>query len=268
MLAQNPGLGKFVWDEFQNGSSQSLGRIMVAVFTIGFIGFILDRLMLSLQKSFSWDKATLSSDVSHGDLKTIKESDQTTHYSIIDADGNSVSVTTTLNTNYGSKVFVEAGGFFLNNEMDDFSSKPGEPNMFGLIGAKANEIAPEKRMLSSMTPTIVEKDGKLWMVVGTPGGSTIITSVLQTILNVHEFKMGMQESVNQARFHHQWLPDMIMIEPNQFEKNVVEELRNIGYSIDERNSRVIGKVDAILVLKNGKLEAGADLRGDDTAIGF
>jgi len=218
-------------------------------------------------QSFSFDKPTASKDISHGSVEII-ESMETTHYSIVDQYGNAVSVTTTLNGGYGSKLYASELGFFLNNEMDDFSSKPGEPNMFGLIGAKANEIAPEKRMLSSMTPTIVEKDGKLWMVVGTPGGSTIITSVLQTILNVHEFKMGMQESVNQPRFHHQWLPDMIMIEPNQFDKNVINELRSIGYTIDERNSRIIGKVDAILVLKNGKLEAGADPRGDDTAIGF
>ena len=218
-------------------------------------------------QSFSFDKPTASKDISHGSVQIV-ESMETTHYSIVDQYGNAVSVTTTLNGGYGSKLYSSELGFFLNNEMDDFSSKPGEPNMFGLIGAKANEIAPEKRMLSSMTPTIVEKNGKLWMVVGTPGGSTIITSVLQTILNVHEFKMGMQESVNQPRFHHQWLPDMIMIEPNQFNKNVINELRSIGYTIDERNSRIIGKVDAILVLKNGKLEAGADPRGDDTAIGF
>ena len=218
-------------------------------------------------RSFSFEKATASKDISHGSVQ-ITESKETTHYSIIDQYGNAVSVTTTLNGGFGSKLYSSELGFFLNNEMDDFSSKPGEPNMFGLIGAKANEIAPEKRMLSSMTPTIVEKDDKLWMVVGTPGGSTIITSVLQTIINVHEFGMGMQESVNQPRFHHQWLPDVIMIEPNQFEKNTIEELRNIGYTIDERNSRLIGKVDAILVLKNGKLEAGADPRGDDTAIGF
>jgi len=218
-------------------------------------------------QSFSFDKPTASKDISHGSVQIV-ESMETTHYSIVDQYGNAVSVTTTLNGGYGSKLYSSELGFFLNNEMDDFSSKPGEPNMFGLIGAKANEIAPEKRMLSSMTPTIVEKNGKLWMVVGTPGGSTIITSVLQTILNVHEFKMGMQESVNQPRFHHQWLPDMIMIEPNQFNKNVINKLRSIGYTIDERNSRIIGKVDAILVLKNGKLEAGADPRGDDTAIGF
>ena len=195
-------------------------------------------------RNFSFEKPTLSKDISHGNIEII-ESDETTHYSIVDQFGNAVSVTTTLNGGYGSKLYSSELGFFLNNEMDDFSSKPGVPNMFGLLGAKANEIAPEKRMLSSMTPTIIEKDGALWMVVGTPGGSTIITSVLQTILNVHEFGMGMQESVNQPRFHHQWLPDMIMIEPNGFNENVISELKRIGYTVDARNSRVIGKVDAI-----------------------
>jgi gamma-glutamyltranspeptidase/glutathione hydrolase len=218
-------------------------------------------------KSFSFDKATLSSDLKHGNIEII-ESDQTTHYSIVDSEGNAVSVTTTLNSGFGSKLYSKELGFFFNNEMDDFSSKPGVPNVYGLVGAKANEIAPEKRMLSSMTPTIVEKDGKLYMVVGTPGGSTIITSVLQTILNVHEFGMGMQEAVNQPRFHHQWLPDVIMIEPNQFDWLVKKELMDLGYKLDERNSRVIGKVDAILVRKDGTYEGGADKRGDDTAVGF
>lgn len=218
-------------------------------------------------ESFSFEKATKSSDLEHGNIEII-ESDQTTHYSIVDSEGNAVSVTTTLNSGFGSKLYSKELGFFFNNEMDDFSSKPGVPNVYGLVGAKANEIAPEKRMLSSMTPTIAEKDGKLHMVVGTPGGSTIITSVLQTILNVHEFDMGMQEAVNQPRFHHQWLPDVIMIEPNQFDSIVKKELIDLGYKIDERNSRVIGKVDAILVLKDGTYEGGADKRGDDTAVGF
>lgn len=218
-------------------------------------------------KDFSFDKATSSSDVSHGNI-IFSESNETTHYSIVDQFGNAVSVTTTLNAAYGSKLYCSELGFFLNNEMDDFSSKPGVPNMFGLIGAEANKIEPEKRMLSSMTPTIVEKNGKLFMVVGTPGGSTIITSVLQTILNVHEYNMGMQEAVNQPRFHHQWLPDDIKMEPNGFSEQIKNELKAIGYQLDETNSPVIGKVDAILILPDGKLEGGADHRGDDKAIGF
>lgn len=216
---------------------------------------------------FSFEKATKSADVAHGNIEMI-ESDETTHYSIVDQFGNAVSVTTTINGAYGSKLYCSDLGFFLNNEMDDFSSKPGVPNMFGLIGAKANEIVPEKRMLSSMTPTIVEKDDKLWMVVGTPGGSTIITSVLQTILNVHEFNFGMQEAVNQPRFHHQWLPDVIMMEPNQFDKKTTDALKKVGYQINEKDAPVIGKVEGILVLPNRKLEGGADKRGDDTAVGF
>ena len=218
-------------------------------------------------ESFSFDKPTLSKDLDHGNIEII-ESDETIHYSIVDQFGNAVSVTTTLNSGFGSKLYSEELGFFFNNEMDDFSSKPGVPNVYGLVGAKANEIAPQKRMLSSMTPTIVEKEGKLWMVVGTPGGSTIITSVLQTILNVHEFNMGMQEAVNQPRFHHQWLPDVVMIEPNKFDPKVKEELKKLGYTLDERDSRVIGKVEGILLLKDGTYEGGADPRGDDTAVGF
>ena len=217
-------------------------------------------------KSFNWDKATKSSDLSRGSFLG-HESDETTHYSIVDCKGNSVSVTTTLNGAYGSKVFVDGGGFFLNNEMDDFSVKPGTPNMFGLIGAEANSIAAKKRMLSSMTPTIIETNGQLKMVLGSPGGSTIITTVLQNILNVLDYNMSMQESVSKPRFHHQWLPDNIKFETS-FDTTVFGSLKKLGYKVDNSNFLVIGKTDAILVLPDGRLEGGADPRGDDKAEGF
>lgn len=216
---------------------------------------------------FSFHAPTPVDSIAHGNIVGY-ESDETTHYSIVDQYGNAIAVTTTLNGAYGSKLYADELGFFLNNEMDDFSSKPGVPNYYGLIGAEANSIEPEKRMLSSMTPTLVEKDNELYMTLGTPGGSTIITSVLQTILNVEEFGLTMQEAVNAPRFHNQWLPDEIRMEPDSFDKEIIKQLEALGYKINEERSPIIGKVDGILILDDGRLEGGADRRGDDTAVGY
>ena len=224
-----------------------------------------DEYILDRMSNFSFDSPTPSDEISYGKVE-ILESEETTHYSIVDQFGNAISVTTTLNGTYGSQLYCSELGFFLNNEMDDFSSKPGSPNMFGLIGGSANKIEPQKRMLSSMTPTIVEKDNKLLMTLGSPGGSRIITSVLQTILNVHEFDMNMNKAVNSPRFHHQWMPDSIKIESNSFNPKLIEELKLFGYNIGYKDP--IGIVDGILALPSGFLEGGADNRGDDTAIGF
>jgi len=204
--------------------------------------------------------ATPSDDIYAGSWNT-KESDETTHFSIVDQFGNASSVTTTLNGSFGSGIIVKNSGFLLNNEMDDFSIQPGYPNMYGLIGGEANAIMPEKRMLSSMTPTILEKNGKLFMVVGTPGGSTIISAVFQTILNVTEFGMSIEESVNASRFHHQWYPDEIKLEKViSKDSSIVRELKSLNHHLNFVSS--MNRVDAILV-KNNQLFGGADNRGDD-----
>lgn len=216
--------------------------------------------------TFDPTQATPSSAVKAGPI-TGYESEETTHFSVVDPFGNAVALTTTLNGWFGSHVVVPGSGFFLNNEMDDFSAKPGVPNMFGVIGAEANKIEPNKRMLSAMTPTILEREGKLFMVVGTPGGSTIITSVFQVILNVIEHDMTMQEAVNVKRVHSQWLPDAIIPESGALLKEDSLALVNLGHTLTPRRS--IGRVDAILVLPDGKLEGGADYnRGDDAAKGY
>ncbi|CAM3434061.1 Glutathione hydrolase proenzyme [Flavobacterium longum] len=216
---------------------------------------------------FTFAKATKSEKIQRGYINPL-ESNETTHYSIVDQFGNAVSATTTLNGGFGSKLYCAELGFFLNSEMDDFSAKPGQANSYGLTGGTANTIEPGKRMLSSLTPTIVEKNGKLFMVVGSPGGSTIITSVLQTILNVYEFGMAMQVAVDAPRFHHQWLPDEINYEPGAIGPNTMQVLTRKGYKFNDKRMPIIGKVDAILVLPDGRLQGGADYRGDDTAAGF
>ncbi|MFT5885261.1 MAG: gamma-glutamyltranspeptidase/glutathione hydrolase [Arcticibacterium sp.] len=216
--------------------------------------------------SFNENKASNSKDISAGTVPFF-ESDETTHFSVVDKAGMAVSITTTLNGAFGSKVVVDGAGFLMNNEMDDFSVKAGVPNMFGLIGNKANEIQPGKRMLSSMTPTIVEKEGELFMVLGTPGGSTIITSVYQTLLNVIEHGMTMQQAVNARKFHHQWLPDKTFIEKDALDLDALQTLLNKGYTI-EAQSRTLGRMDCILVHPNGMLEGASDPRGENTSVGY
>ena len=215
-------------------------------------------------KDYDPAKVTISNAIKPG-VVAVTESEETTHFSVIDKEGNAVSVTTTLNNSYGSKTVVGGAGFFMNDEMDDFSIKPGVPNMYGAIGGDANAIVPGKRMLSSMTPTIVLKDNKPFLVVGTPGGTTIPTSVFQTLVNIIEFDMSTEDAVYKPKFHHQWVPDTLELERG-FPKQVSEALVNMGYIVRERSA--IGRTEVIRVLPNGRFEAVADKRGDDAAEGW
>lgn len=215
-------------------------------------------------KSYDPQKASPSTAIKPG-MVTKKESEETTHLSVIDREGNAVSVTTTLNNSYGSRTVVGGAGFFLNDEMDDFSIKPGVPNMYGAVGGEANAIMPGKRMLSSMTPTIVLKENKPYIVVGTPGGTTIPTQVFQTLVNILEFNLGTEDAVYKPKFHHQWLPDEIMVE-RSFPEAVKKKLEQMGYTVRNRGS--IGRTEIIRVLPDGRFEAVADNRGEDAAEGW
>ena len=223
-----------------------------------------DNYLLSRFNSIDFKNPKKSLEIKHGNFN-LNESDETTHYSIVDSFGNAVSVTTTLNSNFGSKLIPPSLGFFLNNEMDDFSIKPGYPNIYGLVGGENNSVVSEKRMLSSMTPTIIEKNNKTYMILGSPGGPTIITSILQTILNVSLFNMNIKEAVKRGRFHHIWLPDKIFYEINTFNEKTKNKLIDIGYKFAETFSS-IGRVDAILI-ENNKIFTAPDPRGDDYSYG-
>ncbi len=214
------------------------------------------------QRMADYQPGIAGKSTSVGPGKLPKESEQTTHLSVIDAEGNAVAVTTTLNNSYGSKTVVGGAGFLMNDEMDDFSAKPGVPNIYGAVGGEANAIAPNKRMLSAMTPTLVLKEGRPYLVAGTPGGTTIPTSVFQTLINILDFNMPATEAVWQPKFHHQWLPDEVAVE-RTFPQTLREVLQRMGYKITERGA--IGRTEVIRVLPDGRFEAVADKRGDDAA---
>jgi gamma-glutamyltranspeptidase/glutathione hydrolase len=221
-----------------------------------------DKYLKKRMLDYDSSKATKSSNVKAG---SIIESDETTHISIYDAFGNMVSITTTLNGLYGSKTVVGGAGFFLNNEMDDFSIKPGVANMFGAVGGAANAIAPKKRMLSSMCPVIVLKNNNPYLVVGTPGGTTIPTSVFQTLINIIDFHMTLDDAINKPKFHHQHLPDEIAIEP-LFPLETRRKLEEMGYKFSIR--KAIGRTEIIRINTNSKIEVAADKRGDDCVAGY
>jgi gamma-glutamyltranspeptidase / glutathione hydrolase len=222
--------------------------------------YLIDRM-----STFNEKKATPSENIKPGSPEGYI-SEETTHYSVIDKYGNAVSATTTLNNTFGNSVVVDSAGFLLNNQMDDFSVKPGFANMYGLVGGEANSVQPLKRMLSSMTPSMVEKDGKLLLVLGSPGGSTIPTTVFQVIINVLNFGMNIGQAVNAGRFHHQWLPDLISYEKNAIDSVASKKLREMGYILQERSS--IGSVNAIMILPGGKKSGAADKRGNNSSCGY
>lgn len=221
---------------------------------------ISDSYLKNRWKSFTMNRATPSAEVGKI-ISQPKESTETTHISIIDKEGNAVSVTTTINGLYGSKVVVSGAGFLLNNEMDDFSVKPGVPNMFGAVGGEANSIQPGKRMLSSMTPTIVMKNNKPYIIVGTPGGTTIPTAVYQSIVNIIDFKLSPNMAVNSPKFHHQWLPESILVEKN-FPEITILDLEKNKYTIEK--TAQIARTEMIVIDENGNATAVADGRGDDS----
>ncbi|MGK2862046.1 MAG: gamma-glutamyltransferase [Chitinophagaceae bacterium] len=223
-----------------------------------------DAYLLERMKNYDSLKATPSLLIKPGTIAK-PESEETTHLSIVDGEGNAVAVTTTLNNTYGSRTVVGGAGFFLNDEMDDFSVKPGVPNMYGAVGGEANAIVAGKRMLSSMTPTIVLKNNQPFLVAGTPGGTTIPTSVFQTLVNIIEFGLSTEDAVYKPKFHHQWLPDEVNVEKN-FPANTMGALQKMGYNVIDRGS--IGRTEVIKVLPDKKLEAVADIRGDDDARGW
>ncbi len=235
-------------------------------FDVPVAGLLSRRYADALRSGISETRATSSRDVKPGQPRTFEPS-ETTHFSVVDADGNAVATTTTLNGSYGNGQVVTGAGFLLNNEMDDFSAKPGTPNMFGLIGGEANAVGPGKRMLSSMTPTILVKDGKTRLVVGSPGGGRIITTVLQVVLNVVDFKMNVQEAVDAPRFHHQWLPDAIRLERQGFPADVVTALEAMGHTTDVGAD--MGDVHAIMIDESTGLRLGAsDPRQDGRTLGY
>jgi gamma-glutamyltranspeptidase/glutathione hydrolase len=216
-------------------------------------------------KDFDEYKASNSDNIKHGDAY-YREHLETTHYSVADRWGNCVAVTTTLNDNFGSKLVVEGAGFMLNDEMDDFSSKPGAPNMYGLLGSEANAIAPDKRMLSSMTPTIVLKDTKPFLILGSPGGGRIITSVFQTIVNIIDFNMSLNNAINAPRFHHQWYPDVIQVESGVLDNNTRSQLVQLGHKIKDIGD--FGKIDAIIFNEDGSMTGHSDIRGYGKSLGY